>query len=104
MRQTLFLLCAVYLLVGCGKRTQPKPDGSSGIRGFCLLPAGKAGGERKRWPNVSICATGVNSDSPSRGLLTRANQNGEFQLALNPGQYAIEVSDHGVLKEDTHTA
>jgi hypothetical protein len=97
------LLCALPL-AGCSKPEQPKPDGSSGIKGVCLLPAeppdadGKVP-DRKRWPGLEISAMLVNSPAADfkTKFRTTANPDGTFQLALNPGEYTIGVYDRALL-------
>ena len=91
----MFLLPAVALLAGCGKPAPVKPDGSSGISGTCLLSAVGGAGERQRWASVRVSAVRVNDPTAddTRSGETVAGGQGEFRLALNPGEYMLGVSD-----------
>jgi len=101
----MFALCNL-LLTGCTKKPT-EPDGTSGIRGICLLPAEEPDGdgkvpERKRWAGVIITAshTNINSHDPRWTLKfhTTADSSGVYQLALNPGDYLIFPYDSERLK------
>jgi hypothetical protein len=95
----LFPLCTL-LLTGCTKPAK-EPDGTSGIRGICLLPTdepeedGKVP-ERNRWAGVIITASHTNIDSHE--FRTTADSSGVYQLALNPGDYLIFPYDSERLK------
>src|SRR5262249_34482891 len=62
-RVVVWFLCVAGVVAGCSKPTAPQPDGSSGVRGKCLLPAGDAGkdAERQRWAGVVVTAYQINS-------------------------------------------
>jgi len=107
----IFLAACAFsagLLTGCSKPPPPKPDGSSGISGVCLLPAeppdenGKVP-DRKRWAGVRITVEHANhsSDDPTWGLKyqTTANENGTFEVPLNPGHYLVSPYDPALLKD-----
>src|SRR5580704_12542282 len=102
----LCLSCAA-LLTSCSKPEPPKPDGTSGIEGICLLPAdspdkdGKIP-DRKRWERVVVIVshTNIGSNDPTWGreYRTTANSAGEYRLELNPGAYLVAVHDPNRLK------
>lgn len=100
------IVCAI-ILAGCESPPPPPPDGSSGIRGVCLLPAedpdedGKVP-ERRRWPGVIIIASHTNITSKDtcwgREYRATADASGSYTLPLNPGDYLISPHDPERLK------
>jgi len=100
VKRLSFVAVAVVLLAGCGKRPPPTPDGSSGVRGVCLLPAGDTPGERERWVGLQITAREVNNPDADHERVTRAasDERGEFRIPLNPGEYIIGVHDPELLR------
>lgn len=96
---------AALLATGCSSPPEPKPDGSCGIRGTCLLPAEPADNdgkvpERQPWAGVVVTALRVNSPDADYKTQIRATADaaGEFRLALNPGEYSVGVHDPTLLK------
>ena len=85
---------------------KPKPDGTSGIRGVCLLPAeapgegGKAPG-RKPWADLDVHAMLANSPDADykTKFRTHSAPDGTFRLDLNPGEYLVGVYDPKLLKD-----
>ena len=95
------------LLAGCDKPAVPKPDGSSGIRGVCLLPGDRPNPvgkdrERNRWVGVEVMVerTNLTSKDPMWGIKYRATADaeGKFELALHPGVYMLFPHDYERLK------
>lgn|SRR5262245_7417934 len=104
-RFAAWVLCLAVLAAGCSRPAPPKPDGSSGVRGRCLLPAADVAkdgnaAERKRWAGVEVTAHQMNSPYADydNSYRATADANGEFRLALNPGEYTIGVYDPKLLK------
>lgn len=103
------LALSLGICAGCAQKTPPPPpDGTSGIRGVCLLaaePADKDGKvpERKRWPGaiIDVKHTNISSDDPRWNLEFKAtaDANGNYQLALNPGDYLVFPQDRVRLKD-----
>jgi hypothetical protein len=99
----LATMCCLLIfghLAGCD-RPEPKPDGSSGIRGICLLPAEPPGEdgkipERRPWAGIQVHANRINSahdDTEQTKPRVMTDANGAYQIALNPGQYLVGVHD-----------
>lgn len=107
MKSLTFLALTLHI-VGCSKPERPKPDGSCGIRGRCLLPADKDAGdaaERKPWAGVQVTAHENNSpygDYDNRFRAT-TDAKGEFMLPLTLGEYTVGVHDPKLLKNKMHS-
>jgi hypothetical protein len=107
MRSPQFIACAlcyVALFTGCSK-PPPPPDGTSGVRGVCLLPAeppdeaGKVP-DRQPWAELDVHATLVNSPDADykTKFSTHSAADGTFRLELNPGEYIVGVYDSTLLR------
>src|SRR5262245_8573690 len=99
-----FALLFVALFVGCSK-PEPPPDGSSGVKGVCYLPAEPAGEDgqvppRKPWVELDVHAVRINSPEADykTKIQTLSAADGTFKLNLNPGEYIIGVYEPKLLK------
>lgn len=101
IRPLVVLVILVAPVAGCGESPPPQPDGSSGVRGVCLLPAKHGGGERGRWAGAEVTFQTAPADGKPLGehkVRARADANGEFRVALNPGRYWVGLYDPKLMK------
>src|SRR4051794_25251027 len=86
---------------GCSRYSEfPTPDGRSGVRGRCWVQS--EDGRRRPWTAAVVSATIVNNSKYEWKDVAkvRADENGEFRLALPPGEsYLISVDDPELLKD-----
>jgi hypothetical protein len=85
---------------GCSKYSEyPAPDGRSGVRGACWIQS--ADGRRRPWTAAVVSATIVNNSKYEWNKVAdaRVGPDGEFRMALVPGEsYLISVDDSELLK------